>query len=341
MIEELSILLRKGTENIDAMRKLVQQQVLYALKIVNEPCGAYLITKNMYQTFLKTAGYTEEEFKNYLKQQFLSQKEVLNQSTLGYVTTNPMYNLLLVYIFVFLANDEYDTAVQVSRLYGCLTLSYLKRKYFKVCNADTLRYTLDNLHGHSIARSEGFVGLVTKISDETLNKYRDVFLEKIDVYNNYRYLIDIRNKMNQSMKLIAAKYYQNMEELASGSLVNKAEEIMTNFMSVTSNPKIIEYISKLSSLSELEVEKLFIDIQQTPEAQEILKDIIVKILYVYGGEEKVLNAGVNLVLGRIRRRQEFIELSKALYESCGYDTISNDYILGILGLAIILIVWKR
>lgn len=341
MIEALMNLLRKGTENINEMRRLVQNHVLYAMKIVNEPCGTYLISKNMYQTFLNTAGFTEEEFKNYLKLQFLEQKEVLNQYTLGYVTTNPMYNLLLIYIFVFLANDEYDTAKQVSRLYGCLTLSYLKRKYFKVCNVETLRYTMNNLHGHSIVRTEGFAGLISKTSDETLDKYKDAFLEKIDVYNNYRYLVDVRNKMNQSMKIIATKYYQNMETSVSESLLDLAEEIMGDFVNVTSNPNIIEYISKISHLSELEVERLFLDIQQTPEAQEILKDIIVKILYIFGGADKVENAGITIVLGRVRRRQEFVDLAESLFSSCGNEEMTADHVAAILGIAIVLIVWKR
>lgn len=341
MIEALIDLLRKGTTNINAMRKLVQEHVLYALKIVNEPCGTYLISKNMYQTFLNTAGFTEEEFKNYLKLQFMEQKEVLHQTNLGYITTNPMYNLLLVYIFVFLANDEYDTAKQVSRLYGCLTLSYLKRKYFKICNVETLRYTLNNLHGHSVVRSEGFAGLVTRFSDETLDKYKDQFLEKIDVYNNYRYLVDVRNKMNQSMKIIATKYYQNMETSVSESLIDLADEIMSDFVSVTSSPKIIAYVSKISYLSEYEIEKIFLNIQQTPEAQEILKDIIIKILYVYGGSDKVATAGVTVVLGRIRRREDFVSLVVSLLSACGEDDVTTHHVAAILGIAIVLIVWKR
>lgn len=341
MIEALANLLRKGTSNIEEMRRLVQEHVLYAMKIVNEPCGTYLISKNMYQTFLNTAGFTEDEFKNYLKLQFIEQREALNQYTLGYVTTNPMYNLLLIYIFVFLANNEYDTAKQTSRFYGCLTLSYLKRKYFKVCNVETLRYTMNNLHGHSVVRSEGFAGLITKFSDETLDKYKDAFLEKIDVYNNYRYLVDVRNKMNQSMKIIATKYYQNMETSVSESLLDLADEIMEDFISVTSNPKIIEYISKISYLSELEVERLFLDIQQTQEAQEIMKDIIIKTLYIYGGADKVTNAGVSIVLGRLRRRQEFVNLATNLFSACGNEDITTHHIAAILGIAIVLIVWKR
>jgi hypothetical protein len=342
MIEELRNLLVKGTQNIDGMRKFIQQHVLYATRVVSKPCGVYLISKNIYQEMINKTGFTEEEFKNYLVKQFEQQKIKLNQTNLGYVTTNPLYNLLLVYIFVFLANNEYDSARQASRLYGYFTLSYMKRKYFKICNADTLLYTINNLHGHSIVRSDGLIGLVTKICDETLKKYETLFLKEINVYNNYRYLVDVRNKLNQSMKIIATKYYKNMEEKATESLIDRANEIMEDFVSVSSSPNIINYISQLSLLSTLEIESLFFDIQQTPEAQNILTDIIIKLLYKYGGEEKISTTGIEGILGKAQRNEEFVNMVSTLYESCGYeDEITKNHVLAIIGLALILIVWKR
>jgi len=340
--KELLELLAKMAPNIDQMSEYINKSIVTAFDIIDQPCGQYLISKNMYNALLTTAGITEQELKTYLISQFKQQSAILKSPSLGYIITNPLYNLLLLYMLVFLANDKIDDAHVVARLYGCLTLSYLKKKYFRSCNPDIMRYTLNNLHGLSVAGKSGFSGLVIKMADETLDRYKDVLVNEINPYYYYRFLIDIRNKLNQAVKTIASKYYKNVSSISKSSYIDEAEAIMQNLNEVIASPQVIDYLSHITTLPTLEIEDILLKLESNTDTYELLENIIIQILTDYDGSiDRIRDIGTETILNKINNKDKYISITDEILHSISIDNITQNHRNVILMLCILLILWRR
>lgn len=342
MDKQLLDILTKMSPNVEQMAEYIGKNITTAMSTIDQPCGLYLISKNIYSTLLQTAGITEEEFKSYLTAQFKQQSSLLNAPALGYVITNPLYNLLVLYILAFLAHNRIDDAYATARLYACFTISYLKKKYFQSCNPEVLKYTLSNLHGLSVAGKYGFSGLVLKIADETLDKYKDDMVKEINPYYYYRFLIDIRNKLNQSLKAIASKYYQNMSiSTQTPDVMEKAEDIVQNLSEVITSSQVISYLSNITQLTQLEIESILFDMENNTDIHELLKSIVAKLLVDYDSIDRIRDMDPFTLLKRINKKDDYISLTDDILKSLNVDNITQSHRDLILMLCILLILWKR
>lgn len=330
MKEILTSILSNTIPNITRMEELINTMTVDAMSISDKPCGMYMISKSIYLNILNTAKLEESLLKQFIQAMPPS----------GYVGTNPLSNLLLIYILTFFASDNVQAAYTTSRLLTCFHCGFLKRKYFVICNEDVMRYTLSNLHGHSIAK-DGFSKLIIKISDETLTRYKNNFLNDIDPYMYYRYIIDIRNKMNQSMKAIAIRYYTNIESASKESFDEIAENMLNNISNMLFNEAVIDFIARLSGLSDLEVEQILLNLQQLSTVQSSFKNLLIKMLYKFGGIESMRDAGVVNIVGRARRTIDIVETAKNVLEEIRDIPVTMENILVLISAAAILITASR
>lgn len=313
MIREI---LGRSISNVSEMRNLIAKETVSAISIADQACGKYKISKTLYNSLLKTSGIDEPLLKEFIK--------LLPPS--GFVGSNPFFNLVFLYILTFLATNNKPAATAASRYLTAINCSYCKQKYFVVCNEENMKYTLTTLHGHSVAR-QGFGALIIKVADETLAKYEQHLQSEVNTYYYYRYLIDIRNKMNQSMKAIAKIYYINIENFSKDTHDTTANDIMNKLDSLH-NEQYVEYIARLSDSSEYEVEMIIMKLDQDPTAQAMYKDLILKILFKFNGVDKIQSIGITPVVGRCKRMRELMSVTKEIIEEMGFENkISNQYVL--------------
>jgi len=309
----------------DNMESLVTREVTEALKIVSKPCGRYMLSKNLYNEFLNTSNMEEALIKEFAR----------HMPVAGWVTTNPFYILLLCYVMTFLAVDDYESAKTTARFYSAVTCGYLKSKYFAVCDEEALAYTMNHLHGSSIAKGN-FNQLILKAADETLNKYVNAMINDFDSDCYYRYIVDVRNKLNQAVKIIAHRYYENKEKTRTESLDVVADKIMKNFNDVTSNPKVFEYIAEVAQTSEYEVESFFVKLENNNDAIVLIHDLVVKTMFHYGDVSEIESQGYTVIVFKARRMHEFLDICRTVLGLMDTHTdITNITIL--LTLAVLLI----
>lgn len=269
------------------MAYLIDRECNIALTEVSKVGGGYYITKNLWNKLLEASQITEEQVKQFGS--FMPG---------GYVASNTFYNLLLLYILVFVADGNIDQNVySISRYYTAITLSYMKKKYFPILDENLLTYTLTHAHAATVAK-QGWGVFVVKVADETLDKYINVFKDRISLYDYYRYIVDIHNKVNQSVKHLAIRYYKNVGKADTEDISQDLERALENIGKVTMNPKFIEYIARLSGVSEIDVEDICVKIYNFNDINSTLQNIILRFLRQYRDRDGINKVGITVAAGR-------------------------------------------
>ena len=258
-----------------------------ALNEVGKIDGGYYITKNLWNKFLTTANMTEGQVKQFGS--FMPG---------GFVASNTYYNMLLLYILVFVADGNVDkTVYDISRYYTAIVLSYIKKKYFPIMDKSLMEYTLMNAHAATVAK-QGWAVFVIKVADETLEKYLKNFTEKVSLYDYYRYIVDVYNKVNQSVKHLARRYYKNVGKADTDDIRQDLDKALNNINEVTMNPKFIEYIAQLSGASEIDVEDICVKIHDYNDVDSTMQNIILRFLRQYRDREGINKVGITVAAGR-------------------------------------------
>lgn len=322
-------ILQSTIPNVDKMEELIIKDVRDALSLVEQPCGRYVLSKNIADNYMTTANVSKEQIK-----MMVSQMPVA-----GWVTGNPFYNLLSIYLITFLATQKVDAAISTARFYSAVTCSYLKAKYFPVCDSEVLRYTLTQMHGASVVKL-GFGKLCIKVADATLDKYIEVLIQTLDKQAFYRYLVDIRNKLNQSMKIIAWKYYDIQKNTRQTNYEELAENMNKTIINTASSEKIISYVAKETSLSPIEVENLYIAVIDQVDATLAIQMIILKMLVLYNGQSNIESLGIRNIINRSYRTEEVVRTAKDVFDIISFP-FNIDNLKAILYLAAIQIVMYR
>ena len=269
------------------MAHLVGMESNKALNEVGKIDGGYYITKNLWNKFLTTANMTEDQVKQFGT--FMPG---------GFVASNTYYNMLLLYILVFVADGNVDkTVYDISRYYTAIVLSYIKKKYFPIMDKSLMEYTLMNAHAATVAK-QGWAVFVIKVADETLEKYLKNFTEKISLYDYYRYIVDVYNKVNQSVKHLARRYYKNVGKADTDDIRQDLDKALNNINEVTMNPKFIEYIAQLSGASEIDVEDICVKIHDYNDVDSTMQNIILRFLRQYRDREGINKVGITVAAGR-------------------------------------------
>lgn len=329
MKEIILNILQSTLPNVQKMEELINKDVHEALKLIEQPCGRFILSKNMVDNYIETANVSKEQIK-----MMISKMPVA-----GWVTGNPFYNLLSIYLITFLADQNVNAAISTSRFYAAVTCGYLKAKYFPICDADVLRYTLTQMHGASVVK-EGFSKLCMKVADQTLNKYIEPMVQTLHENVFYRYLVDIRNKLNQSMKIIAWKYYDVQENKKQTNYEDIAEKINKNIINIASADNVINFVSKEIGISSIEIENLYISIIDHVDATLSMQMVVLKLLMTYNGIENIGRVGPRNIVNRAYRTEDIVKTVQDVFTIINAN-FSLENIKAILYLAAIQIISFR
>lgn len=301
------------------MAYLVDTECNIALNEVGKVEGGYFITKNIYSKLCNAARLTDEQIRQFAS--FMPG---------GFVASNTFYNMLLIYILVFVADGKIDkTVYSISRYYTAITLSYMKKKYFPILDKDLLSYTLMHAHAATVAK-QGWAVFVIKVADETLEKYINSFKERISLYDYYRYIVDIHNKVNQSVKHLAIRYYKNVGKATTDDVTQNLEQALSNLEKVTMNPKFIEYIAQLSGVSEIDVEDICVKIHDYNDINSTMQNIILRFLRQYKDREGINKIGITMAAGRGLIMDPIPQLAIKTLEDIGVTPDKNNIRVPIL-----------
>ena len=137
-----------------------------------------------------------------------------------YISRFPENNyIMLQYIYQILAlitlkaslNGNERLALDTNALLGLVMLGRLKYKYIRVVDHSILEKTLNGLSKKTYIGLHGIMWMVNKVTQDTYNLWMPQIKKNLnDPYPMYRYVVDLRNKFNQIMKVIARLYYYNM-----------------------------------------------------------------------------------------------------------------------------------
>ncbi len=329
MKNTIAAILQHTIPHVDAMEDLIVKDARLALQLVEPPCGRFILSKNLVDNYMQTADVSKDLIKTMIEQMPVT----------GWVTGNPFYNLLSIYLITFLATDKTQTAVATARFYSAVTCSYLKAKYFPVCNEEVLKYSITQMHGSSIVK-QGFSKLCIKVADATLYKYAQDMVNTLDKYVFYRYLVDIRNKLNQSMKIIAYNYYDIQKNNKQVNYEELAERINKNIINTASSDKIINFVSKETNLSPIEIENIYVALIDHVDATLVIQMLILKLLVLYNGPENINTIGIRNLVNRAYRTEEIAKIIKNIFDIIE-QKMTVDNMKAILYLAIILILAYR
>jgi len=325
MLESVQTMLKLAMPNVTQMELLVNRECSKAMSLANEPCGRYKITKSIVQEFYTTANLTTDHIKDF----------ITHVEAPGYTPRNPFYNLLIIYILTFMANNNMESAKQTARYYAAVTLSYLKLIFFPVCDAEALRYTMLHLHGSSIAKA-GFNVLVVKVADETLLKYSRNFLDRVNAYDYYRFIVDIRTKLFQATRIIARHYYAYKNSERATSMETQVDELMTTWFSMIGRPDIVDWVAQIANASPLEVEQLFLAMQSNEDAFAYMQSVLSRMMLQVGGIDNFQPEQATLLLSRMMRTNAVVEACKEYLESLQIAP-SKENMASIISLGLVMV----
>jgi hypothetical protein len=202
------------------------------------------------------------------------------------------------------------------------------------------------LHGSSMAK-EGYKILADTISDETLNKYLDTF-GQVEIYYYYRYLVDVRNKLNQSVKLIAHKYYQFIKEKPSDDTDQSSAIAEKIYKYIYKNntlrtEQVIEFISSGTDFSVDMVEKLIENMIYNFELASTTVDIISEMIDVYKNMKFIKDDNINDIYLKIYKNTNIRQYISTLLDSMEKDDSidPNQYVKPIIYICILMIKFYR
>lgn len=302
----------RTTPNIDQMEKFINEHYKKAVNVINtNHCAKYLISRTMYLEMVKSAGLDNEIIKEFV--QFMPSP--------GKILSNPFYIGLLIYMLTFLANEKEESSKIACRLYGLITVSYMKKKYFPTCDENMMSYVMNNLHGHSTLK-KGFVVATIQMADGTFNKYTPSFLSEVKPYTYYRYIVDTRNKINQMTKIYARTYYSMVEKGKTKDVETLSDNYALKLHNLIKTPKVIEVIAKyIKDVDEEYVENILIDILHDNKSIELFKKLL-NMMLVKDFDDYVKQKPLSLAFLRVKSLQN---ISREVTKVCNnIDDIENN-----------------
>jgi hypothetical protein len=197
------------------IKRLVVNIVSSNLSSLAMPCFYPELKKHLYE-FLRMAGLTEKDIKEFTKRRWQGRKESKFRAQ-----SDPLANFYVFLIQYFLRKKDKNAYKHFMIFYLIRHYANLMRKYFKYCNDETFKYALEMLtRTHLFAREKTIPNALFYMADEMIRRYTRS-LQKNDLDGISKFMQESRNRVEQSLRSFASTYYKTAEE-GSGL---KTEEI--------------------------------------------------------------------------------------------------------------------
>lgn len=127
--------------------------------------------------------------------------------------SDPMTNLLILYMYYFLSIKDTKAFSAVMLYYNIRIYSNLYYKTFTFCLPNIFLYTIETINrSHIYAREKTIANAITHFSKEMIRRWEQD-IEKLDNPDNIsKFIRECRHRHSQSIKSFATAYYKNHEE---------------------------------------------------------------------------------------------------------------------------------
>ena len=199
-------LLKKINPDFNQLKRFVINSTARELSALSEPCY-YPKTKKIYFEFLNLLKISDADFKKFVKRNYKGTKaEKWN------LPTDVGSNIFIVVMHLFL-NKRDVTAYSTLMVYYML-FHYSKRMHMQIkyCDADTFKYTLDNLtKTHLFYREKTITNSLYYLSKQVQRTYTND-IKEWNVDGIISFIQVSRHRINQSIRSFAESYYRYKKE---------------------------------------------------------------------------------------------------------------------------------
>ena len=214
-----------------------------------------------------------EDLKNFME---LYPKDV-------FVMRQPIYNLLTLITIKAIQEGNKQLALDTNTLLGMVFLGKLKYHYIRIIDQEILEKSISQMSKKSYVGLHGVVWMINYVTKSTFDRWMPLIMKDItEMYPRYRYIIDLRNKLNQIMKTIAHQYYYNIlhrNDVDKAVVIKKrANEILDYITTKLIPSNIFELAAKLCKSDPNKLAKLHYNIQSYPSMQGSISLLINNIL---------------------------------------------------------------
>ena len=233
-------LLKKAKINDAIFKREVPKIVAYNLGALVEPCF-YPDHKKHFYEFLKYAGLTERDVKEFTKEKWKGTKWA------SFKTHNqPIANFLVFLMQYFLKKRDLKTYQYLMFFYIIRHYSNLMHIHFKYCIPETFKYALETLtKTHLFSREKTIPSALVFIAKDMIRRYTKAFV-KNDIDQIAYFMTDSRTRVSQSMKSFSSTYHNaaarglgiGTDELPS----DEEEEKITNIQTKETGEKLIHQV---------------------------------------------------------------------------------------------------
>ena len=263
----------------------------------------------------------------------------------------PISNLLTLIILKCNLIGEKQLALDTNTLMGLIAMGRLMRKWFpRGVDQNIFDKTVDTLTKKGNIGMHGVIWTVNKITTDLYNRWVPEMLKDVDaMYPRYRYIIDMRNRFNQTIKTVATHYFYTWAHRNDVDLNVKVNERTKEIMEwINQNPipmNILQYAATIGNCTTDKLNTLHHNIQLYNSMQSQMFVIVSKILemlYRYMDQFKELN-GRNIDINDPEFIKRFINnykrspivlrmISDEVFKTAGYErfeVLAYAYILTI------------
>jgi len=233
-------LLQKVKINDNAFKNYLVRIVARNLSAITEPCELLNLKKHYYE-MLRMTGITEKDIKDFTKRRWAHRKSAPFK-----IILEPIANFYVFLIQYFLRKKnivayKYMVNFFVLRYYS----NTIHKSFPKYCNKDAFKYTLERIaKTHLFVREKTIGNSLMHISKDMIRHWTKGLAQN-DNEAIYRFMVDTRTRIQQSVRSFAEAYYRTMEQ-GTGFQSDEKDDSQKSLKSlnVDSSQKVAEKFTK-------------------------------------------------------------------------------------------------
>jgi len=233
-------LLQKVKINDTTFKNYLVRIVARNLSAITEPCELLNLKKHYYE-MLRMTGISERDIKDFTKRRWTHRKSAPFK-----IILEPIANFYVFLIQYFLRKKNmvayrYMVNFFVLRYYS----NTIHKAFPKYCNKDAFKYTLEKIaKTHLFVREKTIGNSLMHISGDMIRHWTKGLAQN-ENEAIYRFMVDTRTRVQQSVRSFAEAYYRTMEQ-GTGFQSDEKDDSQKSLkaLNVDSSQKVAEKFTK-------------------------------------------------------------------------------------------------
>jgi len=289
-MEKLDIINQKIKFNPVLIHRLIAREAGRHINGLSEPCYS-VDTKKFQYIVYRHLGVDEKDWKAAAKES----EDTLGPKGKGDTSRVPFTFALTYLVYRYIKANKIKMANDILLYHFVKTYGSLREKYFpKFCDSDTFRYTIDNLvKVHAFYREKTVAGALIYWTVAT-NKRWFQKIKNSQEWNPelmHDYMVEIRNKVNQSTRSFTQAYMRNIEDGKKVSAEKEAENadeknLLQTTTSASGQAAIEKYLKSVYVYKNKD-NKAAVDAKKFSRAKNNLAEMVIPMILDKSFEENI------------------------------------------------------